>query len=229
MAHSDILLATRLIQSSLDVLQKASNQNRSRHLGRFKLWADEYGTPHGQLDKILKESPILKEAAITLLADLCNILATGTSHLDGNYLVLTSLNTVLSDTNIGPFSPQISCARNASQLSKTRAQYTRESASYSLTLTPTVAAKGMRSKPLSIPCLIFRHCWSTFLRTFLRMLRQVAAIVMRQPRSRKRFASSMPRLTPGAPGFLAFFFSVVYYSSTRWRIILGGSCWLPKT
>ncbi|PUU80620.1 hypothetical protein B9Z19DRAFT_1063264 [Tuber borchii] len=82
MAHSDILLATRLIQSSLDVLQKASNGNRSRHLGRFKLWADEYGTPHGQLDKILKESPILKEATVTLLADLCNILTTGTSRLD---------------------------------------------------------------------------------------------------------------------------------------------------
>ena len=103
MAHSDILLATRLIQSSLDVLQKASNQNRSRHLGRFKLWANEYGTPHGQLDKILKESPILKEATVTLLADLCNILTTGTSHLDGNYPVLTSLNIVLPILIFVPF------------------------------------------------------------------------------------------------------------------------------
>jgi hypothetical protein len=44
------------------------------------LWADEYDTPHGQLDKILEKSPMLEEATITLLADLCNILTTRTSH-----------------------------------------------------------------------------------------------------------------------------------------------------
>ncbi|KAG0138452.1 hypothetical protein HOY82DRAFT_534872 [Tuber indicum] len=78
-SHSETL-AARLIQSSLDILQGWRFRDRSRHLGRFRLWADEYDTPQGQLDEILERSQILKETTITLLADLYNILNTQTSR-----------------------------------------------------------------------------------------------------------------------------------------------------
>ncbi|KAG0635378.1 hypothetical protein HOY80DRAFT_1004344 [Tuber brumale] len=79
--HSEPL-ATRLIKCCLRALRADHGPTQFRHLGRFRLWADEYDTPHGQLDKILEKSPILEEATITLLADLCNILTTRTPHPD---------------------------------------------------------------------------------------------------------------------------------------------------
>ena len=80
--------ATHLIDCCLRAFSVDRHPTQSRYLGRFRLWANEYGTPYGQLDKILKESPIIREATITLLADLCSILDTRTAHFDGNYSIL---------------------------------------------------------------------------------------------------------------------------------------------
>jgi len=81
-------LVTRLVGCCLRAPPVDRGPAQRRHLGRFRLWADEYSTPHGQLDKILKELPILREATTTLLADLCNILTARTPHPDGNYSIL---------------------------------------------------------------------------------------------------------------------------------------------
>ncbi|CUS09924.1 unnamed protein product [Tuber aestivum] len=88
-------LVTRLTSCCIRALPVDCSPTQRRHLGRFRLWIDEYDTPRGQLDKILKESPILREATVTLLADLCSILTTPASH--PNDTLLNERQSVLQD------------------------------------------------------------------------------------------------------------------------------------
>ncbi|RPA92069.1 hypothetical protein L873DRAFT_1794471 [Choiromyces venosus 120613-1] len=87
-------LVTRLISCCLHALPVNRGPTQCRQLGRFRLWVDEYDTPPGQLENILKESPILREATITLLADLCNILNTRASHGDDTNIRVFILDTL---------------------------------------------------------------------------------------------------------------------------------------
>src|SRR5207237_2721339 len=125
--------------------------------------------------------------------------------------------------------PQKPHARNAHLFSEMPARYTQGSSSYSPTVAPRVVAKRMRSKPLSTPCSIFRHCWLIFLRAFQGMPQEVPAMMMRQPQSRKWPGSLVPQLMLDYCGFLSLFSSLVYCSFIRSRIILDGFGLCSKT
>jgi hypothetical protein len=66
-------LATRLVGSCLAILPKADSERRQQ-FGRFRLWADSFYTPEGQLDDILDGYDYLKKTTIMLLANFGGIL-----------------------------------------------------------------------------------------------------------------------------------------------------------